>query len=371
MLPPQFKGLFELLRSAFEPLQSDLNKIKEATEKQEAATTNASQTAEEQMGKIPGIITPVIEASHLDLVTHINSQQQKNKAQRRLEYIFQRKMLRVSLATAAFTGLAFAAAGIYACIANDQLDKMKWQTFYNCLNTQATQQTLLQVVRSAGDAHAAAAATVEQANAEIQSQRAHITFMPRFPTENEVAIMNGKLQIPYAVRNDGKSALLSMKFDLKATFVRGNDVFRIKEDGEYPEFAKYLPAGAEAPDVPPHSTSRPLTIFVGVKDIKGKDVILASPEAQDFLHDGPERVMVFGHVKYIDLFGVQDSRFCYPIFEVRAGTRFEFTKNEKENDTYCGNYNEDAPSAAMVKVDVLLPIDTSKIQPIVCQKPIE
>lgn len=141
MDPSQIKRLADLLRSLAESLHSDLSEIKDAAKDQERAIRDTAQARDTESGKIPGVIARVataIESANADVHTY-------EKPQRNKEYRLQRWFLLASWITAVATLLAFAAAGIYAHIAKQQLDRMieanENARCANLVNEQSTSET--------------------------------------------------------------------------------------------------------------------------------------------------------------------------------------------------------------------------------------
>jgi hypothetical protein len=368
MRPHQFRWLRDFLNASFGTLSREVD---EATKKQENTVTEAAKTANEERNKIPGVIARIaaaIEATNADIEGY-------NKPQRKKEYRLQRWALLPAWITAVATTSAFIAAGIYACIANRQLNKMddtykeiRWQTYYSCLNAQAAQSALAQLQINAADTYSATAATIQQAAAGVESQRSYISFDFRFPTENEV--FNNQLDIPFSLKNGGKSSTgdldgwftaVLLKNDESLTFTQKlNRVttpnFRIDAGQEIP--------GKRDPQVPQFY---PPTPYIVVYDSSGRTIPGTSQAASNFLHaTSSDTVFVYGHFQYSDFAGVHRIRFCHPVYATQANASHHTTaqeevceKRSKEDDSYSGMPKMISPSPPTAK----------ETETTVCKKP--
>jgi hypothetical protein len=277
-----------------------------------------------------------------------------------------------------WTAAAFVAAAIYAGLAylqwrtmNKTYGEIEKQTraakdaaYTTCLNAQTAQATFLLFQKSVSDSHAAAVATVEQTQASIETERAIISVVPRFPTEEN--LWHGQLAIPFAIRNDGKSKALSAILMYKAVLLAENDSFEISDKNLEGMEGKYIPGGSEFPEKPNNPTQKPITLEAQVRDIKGQIILVSDQEAKDFLTGGPEIVVFYGHIKYSDFSGVHRVRFCQPLYIMQPNSFHRVTQSE----LVCQKYDrEDDQYNSTPKIAAFPPIDLSKIKPISCVEP--
>jgi hypothetical protein len=331
----------------FEAALARLAEIKETLKDQERATRDAYEAPSADKGEKPGVIARIaaaFEANNADVESY-------EKPQRAKEYGRQWWFLFWSGATAIFTAFAFGAAGIYACIANQQLGKMEAtyketqrQTYYNCLNTQATQKTFLQIQNAAADSHAAAAAAVTQAAAEIEINKAVINFIPRLPEKGEFLGNNttdetnpgNNLGIPFSIKNDGKDPA-EFTITFRGVLLRHGDKLSITYPRDKINTLKTrLQGGGIFPEkAEPGSQFHPLTWFVPVVNIHGDQVPYNSVDAKDF-RLGEDDVMVFAKLDYKDGWGEYHTRFCARMYIVLPGVSGgKMSRNARE----CANYN--------------------------------
>lgn len=212
-----------------------------------------------------------------------------------------------------------------------QTNAAQWSEYMACLNAQATQAMFIQAQNGASDSHAVAAAAVQQAAAEIESERAVVALLPRIPNPNEIGSMLG---IPYSVSNDGKSAALDLEIRSRAILLRKNQVLHIRTDDETVS-TKYLHAGTTIPDTP-KPPYRPVIASIIVQDFKGQEIPIRSQDAQDFLNTGDAMVVVFGQMKYSDFAGVHKVKFCTSLLTMRPGS----WRTNSPNEVACYKYNE-------------------------------
>jgi hypothetical protein len=284
------------------------------------------------------------------------------------------------------TALIMVATIAYAIIAGLQLGAIKGQlsqmskqlpelqksasaamdsAYVACLSARATQATFLQVQRSAGDSHAATAATIEQAKASIESERALLSFIPRIPTPND--FFNNTFRIPYIIKNDGKSPATSLDFRAQAVWLSGTDSLPASGKLRLVLTSKYIASGDEIPD---RNTTDPrfhsMTSSLPVKDIKGTEIPASSEIASNFIAGEPGMVAILGSMKYTDFSGLHIVKFCNAMYVVKYGTAHAQDRNEK----LCFKYNE--PNDRYTRMPALLPLnatDVGQMSPITCVKP--
>jgi hypothetical protein len=277
---------------------------------------------------------------------------------------------------AAATIGAFISASVYAYLAlrqvrimNHTYGEIQKQTkaaeqsaYMACLNTQAAQKAFLQLQRSARDSRAAAAAAVTQAGADIQAARAIISFIPRFPKQEE--LFEGKLTIPFTIRNDGKSAALAYAVRFKAVLVQDSETFKTVAKYDQSSEGRNFGAMSEIPDG--SRVEHPTTPYISVEDIKGEPVTAGSPEALTFMTGGTVMVMVYGDAVYSDFAGTHKARFCTPIFGVRQGASHHPTPQERTCDRY-GQQQDQYFSMPRIASEV--PIEADQTKPVACFTP--
>lgn len=279
------------------------------------------------------------------------------------------KLFWVTLFAALAAAAAAVGAFVYAGIANRQLQTMsstyteiQKQTNMACLNAQAAQDMFVQALNSTGDSRAMAMANTQQAAAEIESQRAIVSLVPRFPSPND--LVENKLAIPYSVTNDGKSAALDVDLRFKAILLRSDQILHINEVGDKFMTIKHLQAGAKIPETP-QPPFKPITLEIYAQDLGGRDVPIQSQIAQDFIKNGDVTAFVFGHMKYSDFAGSHTARFCGSVYVMNAGTsRGPTTPNEKT----CAIYNHYSDQYAE-KTKSSLPVTINPPKLIRCEEP--
>jgi len=233
-----------------------------------------------------------------------------------------------------------------------------------CLSAQATQATFLQIQRSAGDSHAVTAATIEQAIAGIESERALLSFIPRIPTPNE--FLDNKFEIPYIIKNDGKSPVTSLDFRAKAVWLSGADIVPIGEKLTPVLTAKYIAAGDEVPGKPADPKYHSMTFSLPVKDAKGIEIPASSQIVSNFIAGDAGIVAVLGSMKYTDFSGAHTVRFCDPMYVMKSGT----THQQDQNEKLCAKYNQrDDRYTRMPSLPPLNSTDVGQMKPITCVKP--
>jgi hypothetical protein len=300
MLPHQFKRLSELLRSSFESLHRELSDVKDAAKQQERTMLEGIQACEEKERKQRVTVARAIVRASSTVPGYEQTQREK-------EHSLQWKMFWVTLFAALAAAAAASGAFYYASIANKQLVKMndtykemRWQTYYTCLNTQATQNALLQVQKSAGDSHAASAAAVTQAVAGIQAERSIITFTPNIPKREEEGGNADTFFVNWKMKNVGKSAIFKYNISAKAVLLKEGENFTIFPKSPQIIDGKNFGAGVEYPDP---SIEHVATPYINVEDVDGRAVRVDSPEYSALMNGGPEMVMG-GSITPISLGGI-------------------------------------------------------------------
>jgi hypothetical protein len=322
-LPHQFKMLIEELRAGIATIQK-------AGKEHEDTIRTTSEAANKERRKIQ---------ETLSALAITPEEKTAERVQRGKEYRQQRDLKWG-------TWLAFVAAAIYAgiaayqsCLMNRTYEEIQKQTksaelsaYTACVNAQIAQATFLQVERSAIDSHAVAAATIEQAAAGIEAERAVVSFIPGTPTPEQVH--DERLAVPYVIKNEGRSAALNLTVAFKSVLLHEKDALLINNKNLLPLHDNYFPAGAEIPSRPEDPKYKAMTRFVEVRDTKEQIVPFSSQETRDFFN-GRLEVAVYGHMEYSDFSGVHRMRFCFPKYITKAGITRSDTKNEK----ICAQYN--------------------------------
>jgi hypothetical protein len=269
------------------------------------------------------------------------------------------------------TWLAFVAAAIYAGIAARQLSKMsdtyremRSQTYMECLNAQAAQQSLIQVQRNAADSHVATVGVLKQAGAAVEAERAIVSFRYRIPTRNDS--LAGHLVIYYFVKNEGKSQAADFTANFKAVLLGENDALTISEKDLEPLHLVYIPGGTEFPPKADDPNVKVVSVATPVWDTNEKQVPIGSQEVADFFNGRGKEVEIYGRYQYSDIAGPHKVRFCFPIFFMAAGTTSKTTRSE----VTCAKYNhEENQDTVAPQIDALPTISRLQVKSIDCVKP--
>jgi len=232
-----------------------------------------------------------------------------------------------------------------------------------CVATQISRETLIQGQREESISHAATVATIEQAAAGIEAERAIVVLTFRFPHLEE--LFNNQLNIPFSVKNVGKSEGRDVHSRAKAILLDEKQILRMNDKHLEKLEMIFIGAGEEFPDKP--IDRMPVTVTIPVRDDKsGKIISASSQEAKEFL-GGNKTVVVYGHMQYSDFSGIHKVRFCQRVFIVNAGT----TREPVKNDEVCAKYNQqDDQYNGIPKINSFAPID-NQIKAIDCVKPQE
>jgi len=350
MLPSEFKAI----KALAEMLRTGLSAIKEAIQNQERACRDGQKSTETQWSKVPGIITSAIRPTQNE-ISHAQARDDQSYRQQERAIQIQRRLV---VATWCAFGAAFLYAGIAAVQGyliwrtykeiQAQTKAAQWSQYMACLNARVAQAMFIQAQNSAGDSHVMAESAVQQAASQIASERAMINLIPRIPAIPGEAI-GTQLQIPYSIKNDGKSPAVDVDLWFKAMLLEKNqvlskDALRVsKADKEsVHQTGKYVSAGNDYPGkVPEGEQRRPSTPLINVSDAKGNPVLLSSHEAADFLNNGAAQVFVSGESSYKDFAGTHRQKFCIRLGTVPSGTMSIPNPNEgtcysynKSNDEY-------------------------------------
>jgi hypothetical protein len=329
---PWFQKLLRESRKTQEILTQEISTVRDATE-----------SAEKKQGEMGVVIAGAIERAAASVPKYEESQRDK-------EYKLQRRMFWIALVATVFAAAAAGGAWYYAAIAKKQLTEMhdtykeiQRQTYMGCLNALAAQETFIQVQRSAIDSHTAAAAAVQQAAAQIESQRAVLLVSFRAPENGQfiprVPAVKGsidQLGVPLVLRNDGKTTA-NFVLTFRGVLLGGNDKFVIKDTSQK-SIKGPLPAGSQIPEKKdPTSQYNPVTYMAPVEDVNGTPIPYQSIATQDFFH-GTTEVMAYGLLSYTDNWARYETTFCMQVVIMGQGTgRPPSTPNEIK----CANYNKE------------------------------
>jgi hypothetical protein len=359
-----------LLKKIADIVHGDTGTIQERLAEQERSARDRSEASKQQEREIGTIVAGAIETVSNTIPAYKYTKRDK-------EYSLQRKMLWVTFGGAVAASVAAGGAWYYAHIANQQLDRMadtykemRWQTYMGCLNARAAQETFIQVQRSAVDSHTATAAAVQQAAAQIESQRAVLQVSFRVPENGQflakIPTVKGpidQLGTPGLLKNDGKTmAKFFMAF--RGVLLSDTDKFVIKGTSRN-SIKGFLPEGAQVPErKDPTSQYNPVTLMAPVEDVEGTPIPYGSEATQDFFH-GTAEVMVYGILNYSDNWARHETTFCMPVFLMGQGTsRGASTPNEIK----CANYNKDK-TVYINRPEIQTPTTSSPVELIKCEVP--
>lgn len=238
--------------------------------------------------------------------------------------------------------LTLIALVIYAYIAKGQLTEMHdatvatQQAAYDaCVSAQISQRELLEAQKTNTLSQAMAASSIMQAAAEINTEKAYITFDSRLPKPEELLQDDPNFKVVYSIKNDGKSAANDVRIGFKAILVRNDEVFKVNDKKIPVDFqGKYLPAGFSFPGTP--EIGRPITPSIPVVDSDGRNVAKTSEEVQKVLNDSAI-IAVIGHISYSDFAGTYEDRFCVTLWQMLPGTQRK--EGSRPNEKTCFNYN--------------------------------
>lgn len=346
-----FQRWFEKISAA---VRSESHAVQEAVKQQVDSIRVDREAAKHKENEAAGIIAGAINDASKATSSY-------EKPQRNKEFWLQVGIAVLTLLTAV-GALAAAFANFGA------LTEIKHQTRISCLNTQAAQETIEQIERSALDSHAVAVATVQQEVIGIETQRAVMRFSTRLPEAGEILTSRDRgtfLGIPYSIKNEGKSTAVNYRLTFRAVLLHEGDKLVISYPANLILTMKgTFAAGVEDPE-PQRigSQFRPLVKMVPVEDIEGKLVSYNSKAADDF-RTGHAEVMVFGNMQYRDNWGKYSASFCDPQSVVPAGAGKGAPTPE---EIKCINYNHEE-NELLVKPTPLdsLPAKTFDPPPINC-----
>jgi hypothetical protein len=205
-----------------------------------------------------------------------------------------------------------------------------------CVSTQVSQRELLEAQKTNSFSQAMAASSTMQAASEIDAEKAHITFEPRLPKQEDLLPNEPNFRIVYSYRNDGRSAASAVRIAFKAILVRNDEVFRINDSKIRAVIGdNYIPAGMSYPGTP--EIGRPITPLITVVDTNGNSVKKDSPEVQQVFSDSAI-IAVFGYIRYSDFAGSHINRFCDPLLAMQPGTT---RKGVHANENTCARYDKE------------------------------
>jgi hypothetical protein len=364
----------EILKSITESLGA----LKDAIKDQTTATNQAKEASCKEWSQIPGLVSAVINSENNAHTERAQSEEKKRKDE-------EQPLIDSQVRIAKWTKRACIAAIAYGAVAfwqgclmhhtyremHNQTDAAKQSAFSACLTARATQQTFLQIQKSAIDSHVATEAMVQQTEAQIQSQRAIIRIVPRSPTPEEfirqVPGLRGSIDqmgIPYTLKNDGKSAGLNNIVSLSAILLEPGDKLVIPQKLRFTMHGS-LPAGEQFPSkMEPGSPYSQTTQMIPVEDVNGSAVLPPSPAYNDFFA-GKAEVMVLAKFSYHDDWGQYLTKFCNPQFIMMNNTT---RPPSTDAEMKCTDYNhDDSQYPNLPKVGPLSPPE--KIDLVTCTPP--
>lgn len=259
------------------------------------------------------------------------------------------KKICIEIAGIIIAGVLAALTGTTLIIYAFQLVQMRKATkateqaaYAACVSAQISQRELLEAQKTNVFSQTMAVTSTMQATAEIDTEKAYITFDPRLPKPEESFPNDSNFELVYSVRNDGKSAATNVRIGFKAILVRNDEVLKISDRSLPVSWqASYFSAGASYPGTP--EIGRPITPLIQVVDSKGASVTKDSEGVQKVLHDSAI-IAVIGHMIYSDFAGTHETRFCAPLWEMQAGTMRK--EGARPNEKICFNYNHRQDSYA-------------------------
>jgi hypothetical protein len=252
MLPSESKVLKKFADALRTELSSALRAVHEAIGEQTNAATHEQTANREEQKHAIGALRSISDGIQSGNEEAQNSSEQAHGQQERL--ITAQNWLVL------WAALAFFAASFYGAVAFWQgvlmrrtYKEIQKQTYTSCLNALAAQETFIQVQRSAIDSHTAAAAAVQQATAQIESQRAVLLVSFRAPENGQflpgVPVVKGsidQLGVPWVLRNDGKTTA-NFVLSFTGVLLGGTDKFVIK-DTSHNSVKGTLDEGSQIPE---------------------------------------------------------------------------------------------------------------------------
>jgi hypothetical protein len=371
MLPHQFQRLIETLHTRLSAIQEAFDNSTDTRAENQAADQEEKQNA---VGALRSISND-IQASSKQAQT---DNKQASGQQGRL--IRLQRWLVIWAALAFFAAFGYAAVAAWqGCLMHRTYGEIQKQTrearksaYAACLNAQASQATFLQIERSAGDSHAIAVASVQQATATIKSERADLVMYTRVPKDGEYiskkpAIPNStdQLGIPITLKNEGKSIASNFTLGVRAVLLENGDQFVIRNTPVI--FHGSLAPGSQLPGpADPDSQYKPIAMLVPVDDVYGMPVPYTSPSTWRFLAGNAE-IMVYGILEYGDDWGHYKTTFCIPQFIMSPGTS---RPPSTYNEIVCSSYHQDESEYTnLPKIQPPKPLDTRNIKLINCEVP--
>jgi hypothetical protein len=248
----------------------------------------------------------------------------------------------------------------------NQTKAARQATYMACLSAQSAQATVFQIERGASDAHAAAAAAVQQAAADIETDRAIVSFLPRVEGHNE-RFGTTNFAVPYRIRNSGKSTASTVTGKFKAVFLGEGEVLHIDSRNFEPLELKDFDPGEEEPPKPETPELHQATAYITVRDSEGKAIPRLDYRAETFLNGGAGEIAVYGMLQYIDLYGTHTHQICRMLRLVPAG--HSKSGNSATGET-CDHYVRIIDSYRnMPQIQPVPALDVSNFGTISCPKP--
>lgn len=237
------------------------------------------------------------------------------------------------------TWLAFIAAGIYAAIAASQLRQMKIATqasqtaaYAACVSAQISRNVLLEAQSAEADAHESAVATIYQAMAATESERAEMQMFLGKPEIND-----HEFGVGYGFKNAGKTAALGVRVKFRLVFI---------DKREDPDF-RYPPRqsgdaynGRAEPGTVATQGGLTHAVVIGPD---GNNVIPKDSDRYEY-NSGQKDLVFYANMTYRDIFGGYHWRtFCEPFHIFGTGLIKE------SGHPKCALYNDSDIGSGLVK----------------------
>lgn len=295
----------------------------------------------------------------LPVPLHVSAELQTpeaDKAEQRTRY-GENRNLQVWLAVG--TWLAFAAAAYYANVARGQLDEMKKSTaatrqsaYAACVSAQISRSVLLETQRTEADSHGSTVATVYQAMAATESERAEIEV-----TMGKPEINDHEFGLNFGINNAGKTAGIGVRAQFRLIFIGESE----NPDFRYPK-KQTATAYSGRVEPGPVGTSQGQITHLVVIGTDGNAVIPNSADKGEY-NSGRKDLIFYGRTTYRDIFGGHHWRnFCQP-FHV-----FPIGLIKKSEHPKCALYNGSDTGSGLVK-ETPAPPKPSPLPEIVCKLP--
>jgi hypothetical protein len=351
-----------LLKQITEIVRAETAIVCKAIKEQEDTARESGKAAEANQREIAGGIASAIKTAHEEVPAY-------EKTQRDKEYRQQYKMVWAAWFTfgAAFAYGAVAAwqgylmRGTYREI-QKQTRAAEHSVYESCLSAQVAQATLVQVQNGAAYSRAMAEASAEQTVANVALNRSFVVIDAKLPTPSEV--LGPDVSAPFSVINEGKADAVGLNFGVAGVLVGPGDSLRLNKIQETRYLVGRIPGGDEWPSQKDPRRKPPIPSF-NLRDTRGNFVPRSSNAAVQLLQEGAAKVFIVGHETYTDFTGTHTSRFCYPLWTMKANTMR--SAKADANDLLCAKYTDAEDHYKTPNIEA--PIPSPPIRPITCQAP--